>query len=248
MCNFLGFRVSASNMLRLKHIEKQLGTLSALKELTNGFDYGDTTVMVKNGNDDVSLENMHWEFIPSWIYDSNALEESRKKGIPLLNATAEKILTSKMFRDAALHRRCLVPATHFFDWRHFAEPGIKKTTAYPYVVKHKKDPYFYMAGIWQTWTDKSTGEMINCFAIITTVANTLMSLVHNKKQRMPVILTEDLAYDWVLGDLSEQQIQEIATFQLSPDDMFAETISKDFKLAENPLEPFCYMELPPLEI
>ena len=65
MCNFLGFKVTTSHLLKLKRIEKELGTLAALKELTNGFDYGETLVLVAKGADDIELKNMHWEFIPS---------------------------------------------------------------------------------------------------------------------------------------------------------------------------------------
>ncbi|MEO7444470.1 MAG: SOS response-associated peptidase [Ferruginibacter sp.] len=244
MCNFLGYKVSASNFLKLKKIEKELGSQAAIKLLTNGFDYGETIVLRPSGQNDFEIVNMHWEFIPSWIHNLEALKESRKKGIPMLNATSEKLLTSKVFRDAALHRRCLVPASHFFDWRHFAAEGTKKSIAYPYCIKLKEEPNFYMAGIWQTWTDKSTGEVIDCFAIVTTRANNLMAKIHNKKERMPVILTEDLAWEWIFDDLSEERISEISSYQYPESQLHAYTLRKDFKLLADPLEFFEYTELP----
>ncbi|MEO6406240.1 MAG: SOS response-associated peptidase [Ferruginibacter sp.] len=227
-------------------IEKELGTIAALRELINGFDYGEALVILPKGKDDIELRYMHWEFIPEWIRDAGSLTESRKKGIPLLNATAEKLLSSKMFKDAALKRRCLVPASHFYDWRHYKIPGEKKETAFPYCVKLKDTEYFYMAAIWQPWTDKETGEHLETFAIVTTEANNIMSRVHNKKHRMPVILTEEFAYEWIFADLSEERIHQIASFQYPSEEMDAYTIRKDFKITDDPLAAFEYEMLPSL--
>lgn len=103
-----------------------------------------------------------------------------------------------------------------------------------------------ITGIWQQWTDKSTGETMDTFAIVTTAGNSLMEAVHNKKKRMPTILTEDLAHEWIFGNLDEKRIQEIASFQLPAEEMEAYTIRKDFKAAPDPLESFSYAELPAL--
>ena len=131
------------------------------------------------------------------------LKAARKQGIPWLNATSEKLLDSKMFRSAALKRRCLVLATHFFEWRHYKPEGEKKPKAYPYMIELNDANYFYMAGIWQPWTDKETGETMDTFAIVTTRANSFMSEVHNTKKRQPAILNEDLAWEWIMEDISE---------------------------------------------
>lgn len=61
-----------------------------------------------------------------------------------------------------------------------------------------------MAGIWQPWVDKETGESIDTFAIVTTKANELMSVIHNSKIWMPTILPEDLAWKWIMEDISEE--------------------------------------------
>ena len=70
-----------------------------------------------------------------------------------------------------------------------------------------------MAGIWIPWTGKITGEYVESFSIVTTKANHLIEQVHNTKKRMPTILNEDLAYEWMFGKLDEKRIAEIATFQ-----------------------------------
>ena len=74
-----------------------------------------------------------------------------------------------------------------------------------------------------------------------------MEQVHNSKKRMPNILNEDLAYEWMFGKLDEKRIIEIATTQYPSKEMSACTISKDFITALNHQEPFEYADLPVLE-
>lgn len=252
MCNFMGVRVTKIQFIKLKQIERELGTLEAMKELErmkDGFKYSNSLIIRKAPeNEDIEVVSAHWEFIPPWIKDMEALKEARKQGIPWLNATSEKLLDSKMFRSAALKRRCLVLATHFFEWRHYKPEGAKKPNAYPYLIELNDADYFYMAGIWQPWTDKETGETMDCFAIITTPANSFMSEVHNTKKRQPTILTEDLAYQWIMEDLPEERIRQIAAFQLPSEHFTAHSIAKDFKTAEDPLAEFEYDELPDLDL
>ncbi len=64
-------------------------------------------------------------------------------------------------------------------------------------------------GIWTPWRDKNTGGYVESFAIVTTKAKKLMEQVHNSKKRMPTILNEDLAYEWMFGKLDEKRITEI---------------------------------------
>ena len=245
MCNYLGYRLSREYGIWLKNIEKELGLSIALEVLRSGFTYGDWPV-VRRKDDDIEVVNMHWEFIPWWIKDIDGLKAARKQGIPWLNATSEKLLEGKMFRDAALKRRCLVLATHFFEWRHYKPEGAKKDIAYPYCIQLKEKDYFYMAGIWQPWVDRSTGETMDTFAIVTTKANPLMEKIHNSKKRMPTILPEDLAYEWIFGELDETKISEIASHQIDSEKMEAFSIRKEFKIAEDPLEPYSFEELPAL--
>jgi putative SOS response-associated peptidase YedK len=247
----MGHKVSKMEFIRLKQIEKELGTLAAMKELEklkSGFAYGNSPIIIAKGKNDIDIISAHWEFIPEWINTMQQLQEARKQGIPWLNATSEKLLSSNMFRDAALHRRCLVLASHFYEWRHYKPEGAKKEVAYPYLIEVTDADYFYMAGIYNTYENEKTGIVLTSFAIVTTKANELMEQVHNKKKRMPTILNEDLAYEWLFGDLNEQRIQEIASTQFPSKYMTAYTIQKDFKNAADPLAAFEYEDLPPLDI
>jgi len=251
MCNFYGHKVSRTEFIRLKQIEKELGTIAALNELQvlrSGFEYGNAPVLRKCAPNDFEIVSMHLAFIPSWITSLKQFESAKKQGIPWLNARSETVLSSKMFRDAALHRRCLVLASHFYEWRSYKPDGAKKEIKYPYAIEMNYDDYFYMAGIYNTYQNEDTGVVLNSFAIVTTAANELMEVIHNSKKRMPTILPEDLAWRWIMEDLTEPEIQKIASYQLPSEEMYVYTIRKDFKTAPDPLEPFDYEELPPLDI
>ncbi len=246
MCYFMGQKINKDTFIKLKEIEKQLGSLAAMDALKDGFRYADILVLKNTGNNDFELVKMHWEFIPIWTKRLKDLQEARKQGIPWLNAKGETLLTSKMFRDAALKRRCLIPASDFFEWRSYKPEGEKKEISYPYAIKIKGQEYFYIAGIWQQWTDKETGETLETVAVVTTAANAIMEQIHNKQKRQPTILPEDKAYEWLLGNLIEQQIVALATYQISPELMEAHTVSKQFKAMDAPTEFYSFNELPDL--
>ncbi len=101
-----------------------------------------------------------------------------------------------------------------------------------------------MAGIYQPWTDKETGETIDTFSIVTTKANNLMEQIHNKKKRMPTILNEAQAGEWLQPNLSESKIMELASSVYDASSMSAYTIDKSFRTSSNPLDQFEYAELP----
>ena len=249
MCNFYGHKVAKMDFIRLNNIELELDYIAAieeLQELINGFNYGNAPVIRKKNESSYEVVPMHWELIPLGIKTMEQVQQARRQGMPWLNATSEKLLESKMFRDAALKRRCLVLASHFFEWRSYKPEAEKKENKYPYCIELNNKEYFFMAGIWQPFTDKETGETMDTFAIVTTKANALMEQLHNHKKRMPVILTEKLAEKWLQNDLTEEQIKEIASFQLPANDMVAFTIAKNFKTSLSPLEAFYFEELPEL--
>jgi putative SOS response-associated peptidase YedK len=87
---------------------------------------------------------------------------------------------------------------------------------------------------------------MDTFSIVTTKANAFMEQIHNKKKRMPTILTETQASDWLNPSLSESKIMELASSAYDASYMNAYTIDKSFRTASDPLEQFEYEELPPL--
>ena len=266
MCYYSAQKVSNTEFIRLLNLEKKILHFEYLdSQLKIGFDYGLNTVLIPTDDKkDFDIVQMEWGFIPHYLKTREDVNKMRlgfkdETGIfhpPLttLNAKSEELLKpGKMFRDATINRRCLVISSGFFEWRH-VHPKNKKTglplkTAekYPYFIKVKDHSYFYMAGIYQSWTDRETGEYINTFAIITTEANTLMSQIHNTKLRMPTILEDSLAYEWLFADIDENRIQEIAQTKYHSEEMIAYPIAKNFRELAEPSAPFTYEDLPELE-
>lgn len=161
--------------------------------------------------------------------------KKEKIALKTLQRSAELLQPNKIYRDASLKRRCLVLSSGFYEWRHIYPIGkrtgkpLKTAVTYPYFISLPDKEYFYMAGIWQPWTDAETGEYVESDAIITTTAveHDLMSQVHNTKKRMPTILNDDLAYEWLFGKLDEKRILEIAKTQYPSKEMHAYPIAKD---------------------
>lgn len=264
MCYYNGQKVTHSEYIRLKQLEKLVAKYDFInKPLSIGFDYSSNAVLkAMDGVEDFDIVKMEWGFLPSYLKNREATDKFRNgykdaggkfhPPITTLNAVGEEMLQAgKMYRDAALYRRCLVLSSGFYEWRHVNPIGkkgqpLKTAVKYPYHIHIPEREYFYMAGIYQPWTDKETGEQVDTFAIVTTKANTLMEQVHNSKKRMPVILNEDLGYEWLFGKLDEKRILEIAAAQFPAEKMAAYPIAKDFREALNPLEKFEYADLPSL--
>lgn len=265
MCYYNGQKVTHSEYIRLKQLEKLVARYDFLnKPLSIGFDYSSNAVLKPvEGKEDFDLVKMEWGFLPGYLKNREAVDKFRngyKDGsgkfhppITTLNAIGEEMLQpGKMYCDAALHRRCLVLSSGFYEWRHVNPIGkkgqpLKTAVKYPYHIYIPNHEYFYMAGIYQPWTDKETGEQVETFAIVTTKANRLMEQVHNSKKRMPCILNEDIAYEWLFGKPDEKRILEIAATQYPAEKMAAYPIAKDFREASDPMAKFEYAELPALD-
>ena len=249
MCYYNGIKVTRDEYIRLTGLEKEIKILFKLlaKPIQSGFEYKNWPI-VRPAQTECGLEivEAHWEFIPPWLNTWEEVVASRKK-FTTLNAIGEELLEKRMYKDAALKRRCLVLSSGFYEWRHFQPKWSKKDIAYPYYINLPGKEYFFMEGIWQPWTDKSTGETIDTFAVVTTKANSLIAQVHDKKKRMPTILPDPLAFEWMQEGLSPDRVRELATYQYPSDKMAAYTIHKDFRALEDPISPFIYEELPSLK-
>jgi putative SOS response-associated peptidase YedK len=126
--------------------------------------------IVVRADGDRALRLARWGFKPHWMRESR---------LAPINARAETVTTSRIFRDAVRRGRCLVPADGFYEWR--AVPGQKRKR--PYYVRLKGGGLFAFAGLWSP-EHADSGTPPSC-AILTTSANALVSPIHT---RMPVIL------------------------------------------------------------
>ena len=129
-----------------------------------------------------SLEMLRWGLVPSWAKDV-------KIGSRMINARAETLAEKPSFKKAFKHRRCLVPADGFYEW--------KKTggTKVPHLIRRKDGSPMALAGLWEVW---ERGERPLCsFTIVTTTPNRLMSELHH---RMPVVLSAEHWDRWLAPD------------------------------------------------
>lgn len=151
-------------------------------EVADGFDLpppryniapGSQILAVRAGPDGRRVfTSLHWGLIPSWAKD-------RKLGYRTINARAETVAEKPSFRTAFKSRRCLIPADGFYEWQ--TTPSGKQ----PYFIRLADGEPLAFAGLWETWTDRESGEVVESGTIIVTQANALVGRIHD---RMPVIL------------------------------------------------------------
>jgi putative SOS response-associated peptidase YedK len=113
----------------------------------------------------------------------------------MINARAEAVAILPAFRDAFKVRRCIIPASGFYEW---VQTDAAKQ---PYAIVPEGEPLFAFAGLWESWRDRAAGESaerIRTCAIITGEPNELVAPIHN---RMPVILPREAWAQW-LGEES----------------------------------------------
>ena len=119
----------------------------------------------------------HWGFIPHWVRDP---------GLTPINARAETLTDKPYFREAFRQRRCLVPASGYYEWR--LERGVKQ----PYFIRVKGVALFSFAGLWSSW--QGADGPLESFAVITTAASGELAHIHD---RMPVIVGPDDYGTWL---------------------------------------------------
>ena len=140
----------------------------------------DIPVIQVNGEGHRMLRLLRWGLVPSWAKDPSI-------GARLNNARGETMAEKPSFRSAFQYRRCLVPASGFFEW---AKDGQIKQ---PFYISLKSGEPMAMAGLWESWKTPE-GPMLHTVCIITTRANELMEPIHD---RMPVIISPDHWEGWL---------------------------------------------------
>jgi putative SOS response-associated peptidase YedK len=160
---------------------------------------------------DRHLDPLRWGLVPRWAKDATA-------GARAINARAETVATLPTFRDAFRKRRCLVPATGFYEWRAAAS---SKGAKQPYCIAAADRGMLAFAGLWEGWRSPD-GEILRTFTIVTTEANQQLRPIHT---RMPVMLRDDAWDAWLnpdteLEDLAPlfgpDSLPELAIWPVSP--------------------------------
>lgn len=127
-----------------------------------------------------AVEIFHWGLVPGWAKDISI-------GNKLINARAETLSEKPSFRNAFSRRRCLIPASGFYEWK---EEGSRKQ---PYLFQLADRNAFTFAGLWEHWEDNQGNELFSC-TIITTTPNPLVAEYHD---RMPVIFDAEHCWQWL---------------------------------------------------
>ena len=150
------------------------------------------------------LVMLRWGLVPFWAKDPAI-------GNRMINARAETVAEKPSYRAAFRHRRCIVLADGFYEWR---KEGDAKT---PYFISLASGEPFGLAGLWENWKDKDSDASLQTTTLITTAANEFMTPLHH---RMPVIVHPDSANDWLSGaaDFLQQAANNAPVLQAWPVD------------------------------
>lgn len=138
------------------------------------------------------LVTARWGFTPRWSTDVN-------EGAKHINARAESLSERRMFQDAFLHQRCLVPCDGFYEWRHH---GKQSTPLYVHAPSH---PLQTMAGLWTTWRSPEGLEVVT-FSIVTTAADAFMSRIHT---RMPLFVAPGDRSTWLAPAARPRELETL---------------------------------------
>jgi len=188
----------------VKELEEQLIKLEPIKMVyhTTGFMHWKIPVITNKSPN--KIEFFQWGIIPFWTKDiKSGMTFSNKT----LNARGETMFEKSSYRAAAKSRRCLIITDGFFEHHHLGG----KT--YPFHIQLQDEAPMSMAGLWEKWVDKSTGEVLFTVAIVTTQGNPLMANIHNNPKaagpRMPVILNKENEKDWLNDDLEKEEVLQL---------------------------------------
>ena len=162
----------------------------------------DPVVVLKNEGKTIT-SIMLWGFISEWSKDPF-------NGLAPFNARAETVGEKRLFRGRWRHKRCLLPASGFFE----KDSRIKRRDSQP----------FWLAGIWNRWMGTDGSELESC-CVLTTEPNDLVKQFHN---RMPVIIPNGLEEEWICAVKNAQDLKALKPLMTKwdPEEWTAEPINK----------------------
>ena len=155
---------------------------------------GQAVAVVREHDGRRRLDALQWGLIPFWAKDASI-------GRKLINARLDGIATKPAFREAWTRRRCLIPASGFYEW---SEPiGGRKR---PHFIRPGTEPLLALAGLWERWRQPSGDKLETC-VIVTTDANAQLAKVHD---RMPLLIPRDAYALWLDPRSSVDEVAKLA--------------------------------------
>ncbi|QDV04922.1 Putative SOS response-associated peptidase YedK [Planctomycetes bacterium Poly30] len=173
-----------------------LTALFALKALTeydrryNLAPSQEAPVIVRDGaSEEHVARTMRWGLVPSWSKDS-------KIAYKTINARSETAAVKPSFRSAFKRRRCLVPASWFYEWKRDGKEKI------PYRIRRVDGDPLAFAGLWEEWNGSGTEAARTTFTILTTSASDDLADLHD---RMPCIVERPDFDRWLTPEIEDEE-------------------------------------------
>ncbi|MDA0977925.1 MAG: SOS response-associated peptidase [Proteobacteria bacterium] len=151
----------------------------------------ETIPVLLQADDNWALNPMRWWLVPGW-----APEPSTKYS--MFNARSETLATSRAFREPFSRRRCIIPASGYYEWQKAGN------TKVPFYIEPADDPGFAFAGLWDRW--QRGDQVIESCTIVTAAAPESLAHIHH---RIPVHLTTDEAVTWTSADTTNETATEL---------------------------------------
>lgn len=146
----------------------------------------------RDAGGDRELAMLKWGLVPRWAKDPNI-------GYSTINARAETVASKPTFREAFRRRRCLVPASGYFEWRTEGK-GPKQ----PYHFTRADGQIMTFAGLWEAWTPPAGEPPLETFTIIVGPASDQARPHHD---RMPSVLEESEFEVWLDPQAPADELQ-----------------------------------------
>ncbi|HBE91899.1 MAG TPA: hypothetical protein DDW55_04980 [Gammaproteobacteria bacterium] len=170
------FYLDAPDELVLTHFGLEGGIhLKARYNITPSQDIA----IVRSGEQGRELSLARWGLVPAW-------SREEKTQYSMINARADTVADKPAYRQAFRQRRCLIPASGFYEWRKMS------SGKQPYRIGMADNGIMALAGLWEHW--EGEGKSLDSCSIIVTEANDLIRPIHD---RMPVILDREKFDHWL---------------------------------------------------
>lgn len=140
----------------------------------------------------LACDFLTWGLVPPFVKDPRAVSS-------LINARAETLAFKPSFKNAFRYRRCILPASGFYEWKK------NQNGSDPYYFFPAGDRQLCLAAIWEIWHGEG-GEQVNSCAILTVAANAIVKKVH---ERMPAIIEPDAIEYWLSPETQVNDLQTL---------------------------------------
>ncbi len=189
MCGRFALSANAGN------IEKLMPELRINTEIISRYNIAPSqNIYAIINNEQTELTELQWGLIPSWAKDESI-------GNKIINARRETLNEKPAFKQLIKRKRCLIPASGYYEWRKEGRGGNKQ----PYFIKVKNEGLITIAGLWDEWLSP-TGDIVRTAALITRPALNTIEFIHD---RMPAIINNYFRKQWLSPTTPPDEILKI---------------------------------------